>query len=311
MFGGNTDRHFTHGTGLNCLTKPIALLTDLAAAIPWFDADEIRNNPVQARASITVGQNIYTPADITNTQLIKDDRPYAGWLYMGFGVVANQGSSRYDKIELDIGMIGPQSYAGYVQRTWHRLLDLEKPNGWENQLKNEPGIVLFYEQAQREMGPAVEARLAECATLEARLNCVIGYKFDYFRPNRSLLGALSAHADPQHPLSPFSASTASIRDADLALFEQAVAASKVKLPARIKPYLPRLLWLYQMGLILFWVYDSSPEQHRTRLLFEKTLQMVLLTLRFANLPLLMPMHRLAADLLDGVIGDPGPMEAQS
>jgi len=176
-------------------------------------------------------------------------------------------------------------------------------------------VMAFYEQAQREMGPAVEARLAECATLEERLNCVIGYKFEYFGPNRSLLGALSAHADPQHPLSPFSASTASIRDADIALFEQAVAASKVKLPSRIKPYLPRLLWLYQMGLILFWVYDRSPEQSRTRLLFEKTLQMVLLTLRFANVPLLMPMHRLAADLLDGVF-DSGasiaiqPQEAQ-
>lgn len=161
-------------------------------------------------------------------------------------------------------------------------------------------VMAFYEQAQKEMGPAVEARLTECATLEARLSCVIGYKFEYFEPNRSLLGALSAHADPQHPLSPFSASTASIRDADLALFEQAVAASKVKLPARIKPYLSRLLWLYQMGLILFWVYDGSPDQRRTRLLFEKTLQMVLLTLRFANVPLLMPMHRLAADLLDGI-----------
>lgn len=163
-------------------------------------------------------------------------------------------------------------------------------------------VMAFYEQAQREMGPAVEARLAACATLEARLSCVIGYKFEYFGPNRSLLGALSAHADPQHPLSPFSASTASIRDADLALFEQAVAASKVKLPRRIKPYLPRLLWLYQMGLILFWVYDGSLEQRRTRLLYDKSLQLVLLTLRFANVPLLMPMHRLAADLLDGVYG---------
>jgi AcrR family transcriptional regulator len=175
-------------------------------------------------------------------------------------------------------------------------------------------VMAFYEQAQREMGPAVETKLAGCTTLETRLQCVIGYKFEYFAPNRSLLGALSAHADPLHPLSPFSASTASIRDADLALFEQAVAASKVKLPRRIKPYLPRLLWLYQMGLILFWVYDGSAEQGRTRLLFDKTLQMLLLTLRFANVPLLMPLHRLAADLLDAVYGganlvEPGTHES--
>jgi AcrR family transcriptional regulator len=163
-------------------------------------------------------------------------------------------------------------------------------------------VMAFYERAQSEMGPQILQKLAECKTLEARLRCVVSSKFDYFRPNRRLLGALSAHSDPQHPLSPFSARTAAIREQDLALFVRAVEDSAVKLPKRIRPYFPRLLWLYQMGLLLFWVYDASPEQRRTGLLFEKTLQMILLTLRFANLPILLPMHRLAADLLDAVYG---------
>ena len=55
-----------------------------------------------------------------------------------------------------------------------------------------------------------------------------------------------------------------------------------------------------MGLILFWVYDDSPQQRRTAMLFDKTLQMILLTLRFASLPVLLPIHRLVADLLDMV-----------
>jgi len=29
----------------------------------------------------------------------------------------------------------------------------------------------------------------------------------------------------------------------------------VKVPADLKPQLPYVLWLYQMGLILFWLYD--------------------------------------------------------
>jgi hypothetical protein len=121
----------------------------MASAIPWFDPEEIRKNPLEARASITIGQNMYTPADITDARLIRDDRPYAGWLYVGFGVVANQGSKRYDKIELDIGLVGPQSYADDVQKTWHSLFGFRTPNGWKHQLKNEPGIVLVYEQARR------------------------------------------------------------------------------------------------------------------------------------------------------------------
>jgi AcrR family transcriptional regulator len=165
-------------------------------------------------------------------------------------------------------------------------------------------VMAFYEQSQREMGPATDQKLSHCRSLEDRLRAVIAHKFDYFAPNRSLLGALSAHTDPRHPLSPFSRQTASIRQADLALFIRAVEESKVKLPRRIAPYLPRLLWLYQMGLILYWVYDSSPGQRRTKLLFDKTLQMILLTLRFANLPILLPMHRLAADLLDAIYAEP-------
>jgi len=77
----------------------------------------------------------------------------------------------------------------------------------------------------------------------------------------------------------------------------------VKLPKDIQPYLPRLLWMYQMGLILFWVYDRSPRQRRTKTLFEQTLKMLLLTLKLAAIPLLRPMHRMAADLLRVVYDD--------
>ena len=165
----------------------------------------------------------------------------------------------------------------------------------------------FYERAQSEMGPAAEAMLDGSKTLEARLRGIIAQKLDYFRPNRSLVGTLSAHADPNDPLSPFGAQTEPIREADIGLFVRAVEDSDVKLPRRIKPYLPRLLWVYQMGVILYWVYDGSPEQRRTAILFDKSLQMVLMTLRFANLPILTPLHRLAADLLDAAYGEiPAP-----
>jgi AcrR family transcriptional regulator len=158
-------------------------------------------------------------------------------------------------------------------------------------------VMAFYERAQVEMRTELTAKLAKAKTLEARLRTIIQEKLDYFAPNRKLLGALSAHADPEHPLSPFSEKTKVVREDDLAFFEAAVEDSGVKLPKDIRPYLPRLLWMYQMGLILFWVYDKSPQQRRTKVLFEQTLKMLLLTIRIAAIPLLRPMHRLAAELL--------------
>jgi len=58
-----------------------------------------------------------------------------------------------------------------------------------------------------------------------------------------------------------------------------------------------------MGLILFWVYDRSPNQERTTLLYEKTLKMLLVTLKIATFPLLRPLHRLAGDLLAVIYDD--------
>ena len=163
-------------------------------------------------------------------------------------------------------------------------------------------VMAFYQRAQQEMAPSLDAIVSEEKTLEARLRGIIGYKFEYFLPNRALLGALSGHADPAHALSPFSAETAAIREQDIAFFERAVETSKVKLPSNIQPYLPRLLWLYQMGLILSWVYDHSQRQTRSQILFDKTLKMILIGVKLAGMPFLRPIHRLAGELLEVIYG---------
>jgi len=164
-------------------------------------------------------------------------------------------------------------------------------------------VMAFYERAQGEMHAEIEAALDNAKSLEDRLRAIISAKFNYFQPNRKLLGALSSHSDPEHPLSPFSDETAAIRNQDVASFERAVKDSAVKLPETVAPYLGRLLWMYQMGLILFWVYDRSPNQERTTLLYEKTLKMLLVTLKIATFPLLRPLHRLAGDLLAVIYDD--------
>lgn len=164
-------------------------------------------------------------------------------------------------------------------------------------------VMAFYEQSQDEMAPALDGILASSRTFDARLRGIIGQKFEYFAPNRALVGALSTHIDPEHPLSPFGAATAPIRDRDVSFFVRAVKESGIKLPPSIQPYLPRLLWLYQMGLLLFWVYDRSPRQAHTALLFDKTLAMMLLALKLAGLPLLRPLYRPAGELLRTIYGE--------
>jgi len=161
----------------------------------------------------------------------------------------------------------------------------------------------FYDQAIQDMGPLLEEALARSKDLQVRLRALLDVKLRYFEPNRRLLGALAAHADPQHPLSPFSAETRDIRERDMKFFERALAGTRVKIAADFEPFLPRLLWLYQMGLILFWIYDRSAAQKKTQALVEKSLVVVVRLLKLSSFPLLRPVRRMVVDLIEVTAGE--------
>src|SRR5438309_10784625 len=119
-------------------------------------------------------------------------------------------------------------------------------------------VLAFYERASNEMNTRIEAALAGPApkNLEKRLSVILDAKFEYFAPNRLFLGALSGHAaDPSNPLSPFSKETRHIRERDLKHFASALRGARLAMPKDLAAHLPKLLWLYQMALILFWIYD--------------------------------------------------------
>jgi AcrR family transcriptional regulator len=162
-------------------------------------------------------------------------------------------------------------------------------------------VMAFYQQANDAMQEPIEAVLARKTDLKSRLRAVIDVKFDYFRPNRRFLGALLRHAaDPGHPLSPFSQETGDIRARDMQHFSAALEGSNLRLPDDLRPYLPKLLWLYQMGLILFWVYDRSPSETRTEKLVEKSLGIVTGLLKLSKSPFLRPVRKTAIELLQAV-----------
>lgn len=162
-------------------------------------------------------------------------------------------------------------------------------------------VMAFYYQANEAMRAISEAALDRKVDLKSGLQTVIGVKFEYFRPNRKFLGALLRHAaDPSHPLSPFSQETRDIRERDMQLFSEVLTRSNLRLPQDLQAYVPRLLWMYQMALILFWLYDRSPGEQRTERLVEKSLAVVTGLLRLAKSPFLRPVRKAAIELLQAV-----------
>jgi AcrR family transcriptional regulator len=200
-------------------------------------------------------------------------------------------------------------------------LDLFRRRGFEEttmrDIANEAGVALgsayyyfdskealvmaFYTEAGEAMSVRIETSLATEKGLENRLRAILDVKFEYFASNRLFLGALLRHAaDPQNPLSPFSGETAAIRERDVQHFAAALAGSRIALPDDLAPYLPNLIWLYQMGLILFWINDKSPSQIRTRQLRDKSLALLITALKLSRFPLLRPLRKRIVDLLTTV-----------
>lgn len=141
----NTDRGYTNGFRISYLSAE--------NQIPAWVLKQAQNLPFFAqqgtyRASFALGQNIYTPRDLSRRDVITDDRPYAGWLYGSIGLLSDRGD-RLDNLQLSLGVVGPASGAEVVQEFVHDNFRGDDPNGWDNQLENELGIVLFYERAWR------------------------------------------------------------------------------------------------------------------------------------------------------------------
>ena len=165
LWGSGSDKHFTHGTRLS-FVESRQEVEDVQSCTPEQKEagglDFVRNifgpewgdrSSRTSQVSFILGQNIFTPEDITNPNLILNDRPYAGWLYVGIGLIKRHKSGNiwiFDTLELDLGIVGPEAFAQDVQTWWHKnISNSPRPAGWDNQLKNEPGIIVNAERKWR------------------------------------------------------------------------------------------------------------------------------------------------------------------
>jgi AcrR family transcriptional regulator len=159
-------------------------------------------------------------------------------------------------------------------------------------------VMAFYLRTSEEARPEFEAALASTKDLRKRLRALHDIKLRQFAEHRSLLTALlKAGVDPRDPLSPFGDETRQVRDESIAWFARAIEGADVRVPKDVAPFLPRLLWLHQMGIVYFWIVDTSPGQRRTERLLAASIELILQLLRAASLPLMGPVRKRALTVL--------------
>jgi lipid A 3-O-deacylase len=157
----NRDRHYTNGLELNWLPAPSApgeenWFESTAEAIPF-----VGNENDVGRIGWSLGQSIFTPQNKVATEPLPHDRPYAGWLYAGLTLIKAPApdptlQSRVDEIDtltLDLGVVGRAAEGEQVQNSFHAFaFGNEHVNGWKNQLKSEPGLLISYDHKWRALG---------------------------------------------------------------------------------------------------------------------------------------------------------------
>jgi lipid A 3-O-deacylase len=140
-----TDRHYTNGLEFSYLSEQDAVADSLRpglAVMPGITQRDV------LRYGITLGQQIFTPENTDATDPQRDERPYAAWLYLGLGFIADHGT-QLDTWALNLGVVGPSAHGEQVQNEFHRLIGADQAQGWDNQLRDEVGVQLLYDHRWR------------------------------------------------------------------------------------------------------------------------------------------------------------------
>ncbi|NPA60526.1 MAG: lipid A deacylase LpxR family protein [Epsilonproteobacteria bacterium] len=150
---------------------------------------------------------IFTPTDTQRTDLIVDDRPYAGWTYFEAGI--HKSSKKHLRsLVLKVGVLGSLSFSQDIQNGVHSIIGSHEVKGWNNQLDNELGINLKYThkwlfQTKKIGGfeiSGVPFLSAEAGNIAINATAGVSARFGYNIPKDFGVSSIDIGADPGIPI---------------------------------------------------------------------------------------------------------------
>jgi AcrR family transcriptional regulator len=174
-------------------------------------------------------------------------------------------------------------------------------------------VQAYYEKVQEEHTASLRQMDSAGRSLKERLAAVFHSKLDILQNDRKLLGAIFRYSgEPAHPLSCLGPGTKVVREQSMQVIADAITPDE--LPPDLQQLLTLGLWALQMGVLIYFIYDESPQQQRTRKLVDRALEITTFLLRLARFPLLGFARKKVLALLDeaGLLPQLNhPLEAQS
>jgi len=201
-------------------------------------------------------------------------------------------------LETALKLFGERGYEETTMRAVAEKAGVALGNTYYHFRSKEHLIQAYYERMHELHLDSCVELLKKERTLKGRLHGVMSQILENMGPYHQFAGILfKTAADPQSPLNPFSPESERTRHANIELFAEVVKGAKKKIPPDLEAELPTLLWLYHMGIVLFWIHDDSTNQNRTRRLMERTVEIVVKLIQLASLPLMRPLRKSVLETL--------------
>lgn len=163
-------------------------------------------------------------------------------------------------------------------------------------------VLEFYRHTHELHAVAVAPLLARERDLTVRLRGTMRAVIVTCEPFHAVAGSIfSTVANPASPLNPFGAASRALRDEVVALYAEVVSGSDARIPSDIKEMLPLTLWLYQMAILYFWIFDKSPGRLRTLEVIDETSDLIVKLIGLANLPVLRGSRKRVLSLMRSIV----------
>jgi AcrR family transcriptional regulator len=188
-------------------------------------------------------------------------------------------------VDAALELFREKGYDGTTMRAVAKQAGVSLGNAYYYFAGKDDLVLGFYDQLQTAHTAAAEKVLARETELEDRLRGVVRAWVKEAAPYKDFAGRFFRNAsDPSSPLSPFSKESSPIRDNAIALYGRVLEGTKVS--PLVKDELPELVWLYAMGIVLFWVHDDSPGQAKTLGLIDRSVPLVVKLINLTRFRLL-------------------------
>ncbi len=157
-------------------------------------------------------------------------------------------------------------------------------------------VLAHWERQMDEHEQRAQEKFAKTDDLRERALTTLLTRFDLMKRDRKLLGGLfRTIADVSSPVSVFAKETSSLRARGMDLMRQAVSVESV--PASIREHAALGLWVLELGIVLYFVHDSSPRQERTRRLIEGSLDTLVPLVPLLGSPFAQPLRARVEEVL--------------